>query len=111
MRLENVTKQDVEAWRDRLRQGRKPRSVNRQVRNVVAGLNFAVTQRGHIGNREAWRLVHLVDDGEENVAVFLNETLNGNVWPDAQSVRDRIAVDLSNADKLSFLASSSAGRV
>ena len=73
MHLEVVTKQDVEEWRDRLRQGRKPRSVNRQVRNVVAGLNFAVTQRGHIGNREAWRLVHLVDDGEENVAVFLTE--------------------------------------
>jgi len=73
MRLENATKQDVEAWRDRLREGRKPRSVNRQVRSVVAGLNFAVTQRGHIGNREAWKLVHLVDDGEENVAIFLTD--------------------------------------
>jgi|HubBroStandDraft_1064217.scaffolds.fasta_scaffold65487_1 integrase len=71
MRLEEVTKEDVEAWRDRLRKGRLPRTVNRNVRNVVAGLNLAVTERGHIGNREAWKLVHLVDEGEENVAVFL----------------------------------------
>ncbi len=71
MRLEDVTREDTEAWRDRLRKGRQPRSVNRQVRAVVAALNFAVAQRGHVGNREAWKLVHLVDDGEENVAVFL----------------------------------------
>ncbi len=71
MRLEDVTREDTEAWRDRLRKGRQPRSVNRQVRAVVAALNFAVAQRGHVGNREAWELVHLVDDGEENVAVFL----------------------------------------
>lgn len=70
MKLEDITKQDVEAWRERLRKGRLPRTVNRNVRNVVAGLNVAV-KRGHIGNREAWRLEHLVDDGEENVAVFL----------------------------------------
>jgi integrase len=71
MKLEDVSRDDVEAWRDRLRKGRKPRSINRQVRAVVAALNFAVTQRGHVGNREAWELVHLVDDDEENTAIFL----------------------------------------
>jgi integrase len=72
MRLEDVRRGDVEQWRDGLRRGRLPRSVNRQVRAVVAALNFAVSKRGHIGTREAWELEHLVDDGEENVAVFLS---------------------------------------
>ncbi len=71
MRLEDVRREDVEQWRDGLRRGRLPRSVNRQVRAVVAALNFAVSNRGHVGTREAWELEHLVDDGEENVAVFL----------------------------------------
>ena len=71
MWLEDVRREDVEQWRDGLRRGRLPRSVNRQVRAVVAALNFAVSKRGHIGTREAWELEHLVDDGEENVAVFL----------------------------------------
>jgi integrase len=70
MKLEDVMREDVEAWRNGLRQGRKPRSVNRQVRAVIAALNHAVSH-GHIGRREAWKLAHLVDDGEENVAVFL----------------------------------------
>jgi integrase len=72
MRLEDVRRGDVEQWRDGLRRGRLPRSVNRQVRAVVAALNFAVSKRGHVGTREAWELEHLVDDGEENVAVFLS---------------------------------------
>jgi integrase len=63
-------REDVEAWRNNLRKGRKPRSVNRQVRAVVAALNFAVSH-GHTGRREAWELEHLIDEGEENVAVFL----------------------------------------
>jgi integrase len=71
MRLEDVRREDVEQWRDGLRRGRLPRSVNRQVRAVVAALNFAVSKRGHVGTREAWELEHLVDDGEDNVAVFL----------------------------------------
>jgi integrase len=70
MRLEDVRREDVEAWRDRLRKGRQPRSVNRQVRAVVAALNFAVSH-GYLGTRDAWKLDHLVDDGEKNVAVFL----------------------------------------
>jgi integrase len=71
MKLEAVTRDDVETWRDGLRKSRAPRSVNRQVRAVVAALNFAVSQRGHIGKREAWELVHLVDDAAENTAIFL----------------------------------------
>jgi integrase len=70
MKLESVMRDDVEAWRNGLRKGRKPRSVNRQVRAVVAALNHAIAH-GHIGKREAWKVAHLVDDGEENVAVFL----------------------------------------
>jgi integrase len=70
MKLEAVMRDDMEAWRNGLRKSRKPRSVNRQVRAVIAGLNHAVSH-GHIGRREAWKLTHLVDDGEENVAVFL----------------------------------------
>jgi integrase len=70
MKLEAVMREDVEAWRNQLRKGRKPRSVNRQVRAVVAALNYAVTH-GHTGRREAWELEHLIDEGEENVAVFL----------------------------------------
>jgi integrase len=71
MKLEAVTRDDIEEWRNRLRAGRAPRSVNRQVRAVVAALNFAVEQRGHVGRREAWKLTHLVDDAEENTPVFL----------------------------------------
>ncbi len=71
MRLEDVRREDVEAWRGSLRKGRKPRSVNRQVRSVIAALNFAVSH-GHVGRREAWKLEHLVDDGEKSVAVFLS---------------------------------------
>jgi integrase len=71
MRLEDVRREDVEAWRDGLRKGRKPRSVNRQVRAVTAAINYAIAERGYIGNRDAWKLAHLVDDGEKNVAVFL----------------------------------------
>jgi integrase len=49
------------------------------VRAVVAALNFAVSKRGHIGTREAWELEHLVDDGEENVAVFLTNEQRTNL--------------------------------
>jgi integrase len=70
MRLEDVRREDVEAWRNGLKKGRKPRSVNRQARSVIAALNFAVSH-GHLGRREAWKLEHLVDDGEKSVAVFL----------------------------------------
>jgi integrase len=71
--LEQATKDDFLEWRDRLLDGRKPRSVNRQVRAVVAGLNRA-TELGHVGNPAAWRIKGLSDDqgddGEET-AIFL----------------------------------------
>lgn len=71
LKLEDVRREDVEAWRNGLKKGRKPRSVNRQVRAVVAALNYAVSKHGHIGAREAWQLEQIADDGEKNVAVFL----------------------------------------
>jgi integrase len=72
MRLEDVMREDVDAWRNGLKKGRKPRSVNRQVRAVVAALNYAVTH-GRAGKREAWKLDHLVDDAETNTAIFLTD--------------------------------------
>jgi integrase len=71
MRLEDVRREDFELWRRGLRRGRQPRSVNRQVRAVTAALNFAVSKRGHVGNREAWQLEQLLDDAEDNAAIFL----------------------------------------
>lgn len=72
MRLEDVMRDDVETWRKGLRKGRQPRSVNRQVRAVVAALNFAVSH-GHSGKRDAWKLEHLADDSATNTAVFLTD--------------------------------------
>lgn len=72
LRLEDATQDDFLEWRDRLMAGRQPRSVNRQVRAVVAGLNRA-RQLGHVGNPEAWSLKPLADDVEDDgeTAVFL----------------------------------------
>lgn len=72
MRLEDVMRDDIEAWRNGLRKGRQPRSVNRQVRAVVAALNYAVAH-GYAGRREAWKLEHLADDGATNTAIFLTD--------------------------------------
>lgn len=70
--LEEASADDFLEWRDRLRKGRQPRSINRHVRSVVAGLNRA-RQLGHIGNPEAWKLKPLADDAEDegDTAVFL----------------------------------------
>jgi integrase len=75
-RLDRVTREDFDAWRDGLRQGRQNRSVNRQVRGVAAALNYATKKLGHVGNREAWNLTALSDDVEESgeAAVFLTGT-------------------------------------
>jgi hypothetical protein len=51
--------------------GRLPRTVNRLVRAVVAGLNRA-HRLGHIGNPAAWRVEALPDDDESETAVFLS---------------------------------------
>jgi len=73
LELEGATKDDFLEWRDRLTEGRKPRSLNRLVRAVVAGLNRAV-ELGHLGNPAAWRLRPLADDTEDDggTAVFLS---------------------------------------
>jgi integrase len=71
--LEQAKTQDFLQWRDRLLPGRKPRSVNRHVRSVVAGLN-AAHRLGHVGNPSAWRLTPLADDveGDGETAVFID---------------------------------------
>jgi len=73
--LEAATKDDFLEWRERLRPGRQPRSINRHVRGVVAALNRAVAL-GHIGNPDAWRMSRLADDVEDEgeTAVFLSPT-------------------------------------
>lgn len=71
MPLEAATHDDFLEWRDRLLPGRQPRTVNRLIRAVTAGLNRA--QRvGHLGNPSAWRLGALPDDTENETAVFLS---------------------------------------
>jgi len=73
LQLESSTKDDFLDWRDRLRPGRLPRTVNRFVRAVTAGLNRAHSS-GHVGNPAAWRLEGLADDDESGTAVFLAPT-------------------------------------
>ena len=63
-RLEDATLDDFIEWRQRLRTGRKGRTVNRHVRSVVAGLNRAV-RLGCTGNPLAWQLESLADDTEK----------------------------------------------
>lgn len=72
-RLERVTRDDFEAWREDLRSGRQPRSINRHVRSVAAALSCATAKLGHVGNKAAWTLTALSDDVEESgeAAVFL----------------------------------------
>ncbi len=72
IQLEDLTRQDFREWRERLREGRQNRSVNRHVRSIVAGLNRAVKE-GHSGNPEAWQVDPLADDAEGTgeVTVFL----------------------------------------
>jgi integrase len=71
--LERATKEDFREWRKRLTTGRKPRSVNRHVRSVIAGLNYAHEERGHVGNPSTWKLKPLADTttSEHETAVFL----------------------------------------
>src|ERR1700733_3024101 len=65
MSLESATREDFIEWRERLEvEGRTARTINRYVRQVMAGLNVAV-QRGHVGNPDAWKLEPLVDDVED----------------------------------------------
>jgi integrase len=72
LRLEDVTREDVIEWRARVKAGRHPRTVNRHVRAVVAGLNQAL-RLGFTGSPTAWRLESLVDsDDHDEVTVFLS---------------------------------------
>ena len=64
LRLEDATGDDFREWRQRLREGRAARSVNRHVRAVVAALNRALAL-GFTGNPQAWKLEALADDTEE----------------------------------------------
>ena len=71
--LEDATRRDFEAWRDRLRQGIKVRSCNRYTRQIIAGLNYAHGELGYVGSPACWALKPLVDDAEEeSAAVFLD---------------------------------------
>jgi len=72
LKLEQATADDFMDWRDRLRKGREPRTINRHVRSVIAGLNRA-RQIGHVGNPESWSMKPLQDDVEDSgdTAVFL----------------------------------------
>ena len=71
--LQRLSRDDMRDWRDRLRPGRKPRSINRHVRSIVAGLNRAHSE-GHVGNPESWKLPPLADDTEDagETAVLLS---------------------------------------
>lgn len=72
--LANVKKDDFHEWRERLRAGRQPRSINRQFRAVAAGLERAVSDCGYVGNPDAWRIEPLPDatEDEGDTAVFLD---------------------------------------
>ena len=71
--LERATKDDFREWRERQKPGREPRTLNRHVRSVVAALNYAVKEAGHVGNPMAWSLKPLADDVEDDgeTAIFL----------------------------------------
>ena len=73
LELEAVTRDDFLEWRDRLLEGRQARTVNRNVRAVVAALNHAM-DLGYLGNPAAWKLHSLSDEIEETgeTAVFLD---------------------------------------
>jgi integrase len=73
IRLESLTLDDMEEWRERIRDGRQNRTVNRHVRSIVAGLNLA-KRRGHVGHAEAWAFKSLPDDIEETAetTIFLS---------------------------------------
>jgi integrase len=69
LKLERATRDDFDAWRDRLTAGRSVRTVNRYMRGVAAGFNRAI-ELGHVGNPAAWRLRPLCGE-EEGEPVFL----------------------------------------
>jgi len=72
LKLEYATRDDFDAWRDRVAIGRRPRTVNHYFRAVAAGLNRAI-ELGHVGFPAAWRLRPLLVE-EEETRVFLGPT-------------------------------------
>ena len=64
IRLSDLTSEDFRDWRDGLRAGRQPQSLNRIVRDVQAGLNRAI-KLGFIGDPRAWKIDPLVEDNED----------------------------------------------
>lgn len=68
--LEGATRDDFIELRSRLCVGRLPRTVNRLMRAICAGLSRA-NKLGHLGNPSAWRIESMSDDGENETAVFL----------------------------------------
>jgi integrase len=70
LELESATKDDFLDWRAGIEAGRLPRTVNRYVRAVQAGLSRA-HELGHLGNPAVWRMQSLADDDESETAVFL----------------------------------------
>jgi integrase len=68
--LEDATVDDFLEWRDRIREGRQARTINRNVRAVRAGLNRA-RELGHVGKPEAWMFEPLADDVEDDGATAL----------------------------------------
>jgi len=74
VQLESATRDDFSDWRARISEGRQPRTINRYVRAVVAALNLAHAELGHLGNPKAWTLTPLSDEVEEEgaTAVFLS---------------------------------------
>lgn len=69
--LESTTQEDFLEWRNELQGRRTPRTIDRLVRAVVAGLNRA-NRIGHVGNPSAWRLESLPDEKGEDTAIFLS---------------------------------------
>jgi integrase len=70
LELETATKDDFLDWRSRIEPNRLPRTVNRYVRTVQAGLNRA-HELGHLGSPAVWRMQSLTDDDESETAIFL----------------------------------------
>lgn len=70
VRLIDVTREDVERYRERLRDGgrRQNQSVNRYMTCLSAALNCAVEVRGLVGNVKAWRLERLPVAQKESTA-------------------------------------------
>ena len=62
-RLEDLTREDVVDWRNRVKTGRTTRTVNRHVRAVVAALNQSL-RLGFTGNPLVWRLDSLSDSDQ-----------------------------------------------